>query len=53
MRILMHMDGKILRPGFDVVIQAETGWMYMNGEKNGPPGKNAGSSHGRPWPPTN
>lgn len=27
------------RPGFDVVIQAETGWMYMNGEKDGPPVK--------------
>jgi crotonobetainyl-CoA:carnitine CoA-transferase CaiB-like acyl-CoA transferase len=28
-----------LRPGFDVAIQAETGWMYMNGEAGGPPVK--------------
>ncbi len=28
-----------LRPGFDVAIQAETGWMYMNGESGGPPVK--------------
>ncbi|MEZ4962012.1 MAG: CaiB/BaiF CoA-transferase family protein [Saprospiraceae bacterium] len=28
-----------LRPGFDVAIQAETGWMYMNGEPGGPPVK--------------
>ena len=28
-----------LRPGFDVAIQAETGWMHMNGEANGPPTK--------------
>ena len=28
-----------LRPGFDVAIQAETGWMYMNGEADGPPVK--------------
>lgn len=28
-----------LRPGFDVVIQAETGWMSMNGEPAGPPVK--------------
>ena len=27
------------RPGFDVVIQAETGWIYMNGESDGPPVK--------------
>lgn len=27
------------RPGFDVAIQAETGWMYMNGEPGGPPVK--------------
>ncbi|MCC6727284.1 MAG: CoA transferase, partial [Saprospiraceae bacterium] len=26
-----------LRPGFDVAIQAETGWMHMNGEAGGPP----------------
>jgi len=26
-------------PGFDVMIQAETGWIYMTGEKNGPPVK--------------
>lgn len=28
-----------LRPGFDVAIQAETGWMHMNGEPDGPPVK--------------
>lgn len=28
-----------LRPGFDVAIQAETGWMFMNGEAGGPPVK--------------
>lgn len=28
-----------LRPGFDVAIQAETGWMHMNGEADGPPTK--------------
>lgn len=28
-----------LRPGFDVAIQAETGWMHMNGEPGGPPVK--------------
>jgi crotonobetainyl-CoA:carnitine CoA-transferase CaiB-like acyl-CoA transferase len=28
-----------LRPGFDVAIQAETGWMFMNGEPGGPPVK--------------
>ncbi|MCU0347097.1 MAG: CoA transferase [Saprospiraceae bacterium] len=28
-----------LRPGFDVAIQAETGWMHMNGEAGGPPVK--------------
>jgi len=28
-----------LRPGFDVAIQAETGWMHMNGEADGPPVK--------------
>lgn len=28
-----------LRPGFDVAIQAETGWMHMNGEPDGPPTK--------------
>lgn len=27
------------RPGFDAVMQAETGWMYMNGQKDGPPTK--------------
>lgn len=27
------------RPGFDVAMQAETGWMYMNGEANGQPVK--------------
>lgn len=27
------------KPGFDVVIQAETGWVYMNGEPNGNPVK--------------
>ena len=27
------------RPGFDVVIQAETGWIFMNGEPNGKPVK--------------
>jgi crotonobetainyl-CoA:carnitine CoA-transferase CaiB-like acyl-CoA transferase len=27
------------KPGFDVVIQAETGWVYMNGEPNGNPMK--------------
>ncbi|MEM7656213.1 MAG: CaiB/BaiF CoA-transferase family protein, partial [Bacteroidota bacterium] len=27
------------RPGFDALIQAETGWMYMNGEADGPPVK--------------
>lgn len=27
------------RPGFDVAIQAETGWMHMNGEPEGPPTK--------------
>ncbi len=27
------------RPGFDVAIQAETGWMSMNGEPGGPPVK--------------
>lgn len=26
-------------PGFDAMIQAETGWIYMNGEKNGQPVK--------------
>jgi len=26
-------------PGFDVLIQAETGWIYMNGEPDGPPVK--------------
>ncbi len=26
-------------PGFDVIIQAETGWMFMNGEPDGPPVK--------------
>ncbi|MBI1225002.1 MAG: CoA transferase [Bacteroidetes bacterium] len=28
-----------LRPGFDVAIQAETGWMHMNGEPDGLPTK--------------
>ena len=27
------------RPGFDVVIQAETGWIHMNGERDGLPVK--------------
>ncbi len=27
------------RPGFDAVIQAETGWIYMNGEPDGKPVK--------------
>jgi crotonobetainyl-CoA:carnitine CoA-transferase CaiB-like acyl-CoA transferase len=27
------------RPGFDAVIQAETGWMSMNGQADGPPTK--------------
>lgn len=27
------------KPGFDVVIQAETGWVYMNGEPDGNPVK--------------
>ncbi len=27
------------RPGFDALIQAETGWMFMNGESDGPPVK--------------
>lgn len=27
------------RPGFDVAIQAETGWMHMNGSPDGPPVK--------------
>lgn len=27
------------RPGFDVAMQAETGWIYMNGEANGNPVK--------------
>lgn len=27
------------RPGFDALIQAETGWMFMNGEADGPPVK--------------
>ena len=27
------------RPGFDALIQAETGWMFMNGEAEGPPVK--------------
>ena len=27
------------RPGFDVSMQAETGWVYMNGDENGPPTK--------------
>lgn len=27
------------RPGFDVAIQAETGWMFMNGSPDGPPVK--------------
>lgn len=27
------------RPGFDVSMQAETGWVYMNGEETGPPTK--------------
>ena len=26
-------------PGFDVMIQAETGWIYMNGQKECPPAK--------------
>lgn len=27
------------RPGFDVSMQAETGWVYMNGDENSPPAK--------------
>ncbi len=27
------------RPGFDALLQAETGWMYMNGQTGGPPTK--------------
>ena len=27
------------RPGFDAMMQAESGWMYMNGQKDGPPTK--------------
>ena len=27
------------RPGFDVSMQAETGWVYMNGDQDGPPTK--------------
>ena len=27
------------RPGFDAMMQAETGWLYMNGQKDGPPTK--------------
>ena len=27
------------RPGFDAMIQAETGWVFMNGPKGGPPVK--------------
>ncbi len=27
------------RPGFDVSMQAETGWVYMNGDESGPPTK--------------
>lgn len=27
------------RPGFDALLQAETGWMHMNGSKDGPPTK--------------
>ena len=27
------------RPGFDVSMQAETGWVFMNGNENGPPTK--------------
>lgn len=27
------------RPGFDVSMQAETGWVYMNGDPDGPPTK--------------
>lgn len=27
------------RPGFDVSMQAETGWVHMNGDENGPPTK--------------
>ncbi len=27
------------KPGFDAMIQAETGWIYMNGEKDGDPVK--------------
>lgn len=27
------------RPGFDVSMQAETGWVYMNGNEDGPPTK--------------
>ena len=27
------------RPGFDAALQAETGWMFMNGHEDGPPTK--------------
>ncbi len=27
------------RPGFDALLQAETGWMHMNGQADGPPTK--------------
>lgn len=27
------------KPGFDVSMQAETGWVYMNGNEDGPPAK--------------
>ncbi len=30
-------DSRSTKPGFDVTIQAETGWMSMNGEPEGPP----------------
>ena len=30
---------EIDRPGFDALLQAETGWMHMNGQAKGPPTK--------------
>jgi len=36
---LNAFDENSKRPAFDVVLQAEAGFMYMNGEANGPPVK--------------
>lgn len=36
---LNAFDGDSRRPAFDVVLQAEAGFMYMNGEADGPPVK--------------